>query len=203
VVAASMTTLLLAAPAAAHHVGYYTPRDNDLSASYKQIKFALLAQKFDVAARLYQEGALRKELRRRAAALPPGLDASIGTALRAGRAEEAEHGMMLFFVALLRDLTAETERRLEDREASPEARAAAARKLLEAIWRYYNLVDFVVTRHQPAAGGGIRLAFDEAEVHVKEGAEPAPERALPPLRTIARILTGVLEAASPSARRDS
>ena len=40
-------------PAAAHHVGVYVPRDNEVSANFKQIKFALQARKLDVALRLF------------------------------------------------------------------------------------------------------------------------------------------------------
>lgn len=200
----ALALLAWAAPAAAHHVGYYTPRDNDLSANYKQIKFALQARKWDVAHELYARGAVRRELRARSAELPPRLDAAIGEALRTGAWQEAERGLMLFFVAVIRDLALEADRRLEAAGGGVEARAEAARRLLAAIWRYYNLVDFVVTRHAPEAGAGVRLAFDAAEAHVKEESPaPEPDRVREPLQQIARILTGVLEAATPSARRDS
>ena len=76
------------------------------------------------------------------------------------------------------------------------------RKLLEAIWLYYNLVDFAVTQHDSKAGVAIRLAFDEAEGYA--GARPAaadPARMREPLGRIARILSELIETSSTSPRR--
>ena len=79
------------------------------------------------------------------------------------------------------------------------ARAASGQKFLEAIWRYYNLVDFAVTQRDARTATTVRLAFDEAETLVKG---PQPERVREPLRRIARALAGLLEAAAQT-RRDS
>ncbi|PYO03313.1 MAG: hypothetical protein DMD91_01420 [Candidatus Rokuibacteriota bacterium] len=193
---------MYAARAAAHHVGTYTPRDNDVSANFKQLKFSIEARKFDVALRLYDEGALRKELRARAAQLPGGLDGAIRAALQRDDAPEAERGLMVFVVALARDLALEADRQLADVAAPADVRAAAGRKFLEAIWRYYNLVDFAVTQRNAQAATTVRLAFDEAEGYVK-AATPAPDRLREPLRRIVHALTGVIEASSQSARRNS
>lgn len=187
--------------ARAHHVGAYTPRDNEVSANFKQIKFSIQAGKFDVARRLYVEGGLRQELVARAGALPPGLDTAIAQALQARDAAGAEGGLMVFFLALIRELAGQADRRLADATAAPGARAAAARKLLEAIWRYYNLVDFAVTQRDAKAATGIRLAFEEAEEMVKPKA-PAPERARAALDRISRLSGAVIEASS-TTRRDS
>jgi hypothetical protein len=70
------------------------------------------------------------------------------------------------------------------------------------MWRYYNLVDFAVSQRDPKAATAVRLAVDEAEGYVKASI-PAPEQMRPPLTRIARVLTGVIEASSPSPRRDS
>ena len=203
VLAALATTILtfaLALPAAAHHVGAYTPRDNEISTNFKQLKFSLEARKFEVALRLYDEGALRKELRARAGRLPRGLDDDVRAALRRGDAPDAERGLMVFVVALARDLALEADRQLA--AAPADARAVIGRKFLEAIWRYYNLVDFLVTQRNARAATTVRLAFDEAEGYVKT-TPPVPERLSEPLRRIVHALTGVIEASSPSARRDS
>ncbi len=190
------------APALAHHVGIYVPRDNDISANFKQLKFSIQAGKFDVAVRLFETGALRKELRARAATLPPGLGESIRNALTARDAATAERGLMVFFIALVRDLALEADRQLADQTATAETRTASGSKFLEAIWRYYNLVDFAVGQRDPKAAAAIRLAFDEAEGYVKAPA-PAPDKLREPLKRIARVLAGVIEASSSPARRDS
>jgi hypothetical protein len=102
----------LVAPVLAHHVGSYTPRDNEISANFKQIKFSIQAKRFDVAMRLYDTGALRRALRSQASRMPPGLDEAIGTALKAGDARAAESGLMRFFAVLMRDLVLEADRHL-------------------------------------------------------------------------------------------
>ena len=204
--AALVTILLAAAPAAAHHVGAYTPRDNEISANFKQLKFSIQARKFDVALKLFETGALRQAMRAQASKLPPGLEESTRAALRAGDGPGAERGLVTFFAALARDLALEGDRQLADPRATLEARAAAARKFLEAIWRYYNLIDFAVTQREPKAAAAIRLAVDEAEAFVKPAAAPTapnPDRVRGPLREIARVLGRVIAAAPMSTRRES
>jgi len=195
--------LLAASPAAGHHVGVWTARDNEVSTNFKQIKFALQAGKFDVARQLYETGALRRDLQAQAARLPAGLDASIGKALTAGDARAAERGLMVFFVALTRDLAREADRQLADPGASPEVRLASSRKFLEAIWRYYSLVDFAVTQYDPKAATAVRLAFDEAEGYAKGVAASDLDRLRGPFQQMVRVLTGVIETSPTSARRDS
>ena len=70
---------------------------------------------------------------------------------------------MIFFAGLVRDLALEADRRLADATEAAAARVAAAQKFLEAMWRYYNLVDFAVGQNDPKAAVAVRLAFDEAE----------------------------------------
>ena len=195
--------LATAPPAAGHHVGVWTARDNEVSTNFKQIKFALQAGKFDVARRLYESGALRRDLQSQAARLPAGLDAGIQTALAAGDARAAERGLMVFFVALTRDLAREADRQVADAAASRETRLASSRKFLEAIWRYYNLVDFAVAQYDPKAAAAVRLAFDEAEGYTKGAAAPDPDRLRGPFQQMVRVLTGVIETSATSARRDS
>jgi hypothetical protein len=202
---AVVTLLLLLAPgpATAHHVGAYVPRDNEVSANFKQLKFAMQAGRFDTAQRLYERGPLRRELQAQAPRLPRGLDEGIRAALGAGDVEAAERGLMVFFAALARDLAREAGRQLADAGAPRKTRAASARKFLDAIWRYYNLVDFAVTQRDPKAATAVRLAFDEAESYVKAAPGSDPDRMRGPLREIVRVLTGLIETSSTSARRDS
>ena len=192
--------LTTAVPVGAHHVGAYVPRDNEVSANFKQIKFSVQAGKFAVATTLYEGGALRRELLKQAAL--PRLDASIREALKGGDARTVETGLMVFFAALVRDLALEADRQLADAHAPAAARVAGGGKILEAIWRYYNLVDFAVSQRDPKAATAVRLAFEDAEAQTKAAA-PAPERMRPPLTTIARVLTGVIETSSSLARRSS
>jgi hypothetical protein len=213
----TLALLLSATPAAAHHVGTYVARDNEVSANFKQLKFAIQARKFDVAGRLFETGALRKELRGRAAHLPAGLENAIREGLRAQDGVRAERGLMIFFVGLARDLAVDAERQLTPPGPAREARLAAGQKFLEAIWRYYSLVDFALSEHDPKAAVAMRLAFDDAEGYARSPATPAatpgpasappprpadPERLRTALQQIARILTGVIEASS-TARRNS
>src|SRR5262245_14406007 len=137
---------LAAGSAAAHHVGAYVPRDNEISANFKQIKFSLQARKFEVALRLFDTGPLRAEMQAQAARLPAGLEATTRAALASADAPRAERGLMIFFAALVRDLALEADRRVADANEPAPARAAAGQKFLEAMWRYYNLVDFAVSQ---------------------------------------------------------
>src|SRR5207244_13633930 len=84
-------------PVPAHHVGTYVPRDNDVSANFKQLKFSLQARKFEVAGRLFETGALKRELLARAASLPPGPRARLPDALKAGAARAEDTGLMRCF----------------------------------------------------------------------------------------------------------
>jgi hypothetical protein len=188
--AAALLLGLAAGHAAGHHVGAYVPRDNEVSANFKQIKFSLQARKLDVALRLFEEGAVRTEMQAQAARLPAGLEEATRAALRAGDAAGAERGLMVFFAALARDLALEADRRLGDAREPAQARAAAGRKFLEAIWRYYNLVDFAVSQHDSKTAVAVRLAFDEAEGYAKDpSAAPAGNAPAEPVRVTGRPVT--------------
>jgi hypothetical protein len=210
--------LLAAAPAAGHHVGAYVPRDNEISANFKQLKFSIQARKFDVATRLFETGALRTEMRAQAGRLPAGLEETTRAALAAGDGPRAERGLVVFFAALIRDLALEADRRLADTREPAPARVSTGLKLLEAIWRYYNLVDFTVGQYDPKAAVAVRLAFDEAEGYAqgsaarpgdaagnsatpesrrvttaRPAAAPAPEKMRAPIQRIAHTLSGLIE----------
>ena len=149
-------------PAVAHHVGAYTARDNDVSVNFKQVKFSIQAGKFNVAQRFFEDGALRREMKQRSATLPAGLEASTRTALKRGDTSGVEAALAVLFSALARDLAREAEAKLAQPGPSVEAQTAAGR-LLEAIWRYWNLVDFVINQRDAKAAAAMRLAFEEAE----------------------------------------
>ena len=196
----AMLTTAAPIPAAAHHVGTYTVRDNEISQNFKQIKFALQARKLEVAAKLYDEGAVRREMQAQAARLPAGLEARTQAALRAGDVPRAEAGLAALFAALARDLAVEADRRVVDTTGTADARIAAANRFLEAIWRYWNLIDFVASQRDPKAAVAIRLAFDEAETFTREK-DAARLRA--PLARITQTLDGVVQTLETVTRRDS
>jgi len=201
-----------AGPAPAHHVGTYVPSDNEISANFKEIKFSIQAGKFDVAQRLFESGAVRAEMRAQAARLPAGLEEATRAALGAGDGLRAERCLMVFFAALSRDLALEADRRLAATKEPAAARVAAGQKFLEAIWRYYNLVDFAVSQYDPTAAVAVRLAFDEAEGYARGGTSaggkpwpkpapvagrasraPDPEKMREPLQRMARTLARLID----------
>ena len=198
----NLTALVtITAPARAHHVGSYVPRDNAVTTNFKQVKFSVQAQKFDVALKLFDEGPLRAEMRAHAAALPADLEGGTRAALAAGDGREVERRLMVFFAALSRDLALEADRQLARPGATADAQIATGRKFLEAIWRYYNLVDFAVATRDNKASVAMRLAFDEADGYVKPaagGAAPAnPENLRKPLQRIAQVLSSLIESSAP------
>jgi len=201
VVATALSTTLAAAPAAAHHTGVYMPKDNAITENFKQVKFSMQAGKFDVALARYDAGPLRAEMRARAAALPEGLESRTRAALVARDAAEAERGFMIFFAALARDLALEADRQL----AAGATPATVGPRFLEAIWRYYNLADFVVGQRDARASVAMRLAYDDAEALARPAAgAPDPARLRAAFGRIAEILRRlILDTTTTPVRRDS
>ncbi len=195
------------APASAHHVGAYVPKDNAVTTNFKQVKFSVQASKYDVALRLFDAGALRAEMRAHAATLPPGLEDGTRAALTAGDGPEVERRLMVFFAALSRDLALEADRQIARPDTTAATRIATGRKFLEAIWRYYNLVDFAVATRDDTASVAVRLAFDEAEAYVKPpaagGAPADPAGIRRPLQRIAQVLSTLITRSSPTPRRST
>ncbi|HUF94259.1 MAG TPA: hypothetical protein VMR23_17915 [Candidatus Limnocylindria bacterium] len=202
-VAAALLLLALATPAFAHHVGAYTPRDNEVTTNFKEIKFSVQAKKFEVALRLFDQGALRTAMREKPATLPAGLERGTRAALQAGDAAEVERHLMIFFASLSRDLALEADRQLADATLARQARAKTADRFLEAIWRYYNLVDFAVASRDNKTSTALRLAFDEAEGYAKTTSASEADKLRGPLRRIAQLLSTLIDTSSALPRRDS
>ncbi len=207
ILTALVVTATTIALASAHHVGAYVPKDNAVTTNFKQVKFSVQASKFDVALRLFEAGPLRAEMRAHAATLPAGLEDGTRAALTAGDGPEVERRLMIFFAALVRDLALEADHQLARPDSTAETRVDTGRKFLEAIWRYYNLVDFAVATRDNKASVAVRLAFDEAETYVKPatgGAAPADPAGLrKPLQRIAQVLSTLIDASSTTPRRNS
>jgi hypothetical protein len=191
---------LATAPAAGHHTGVYTPKDNAITENFKQVKFSAQAGKFDVALRLYDGGPLRAEMRARAATLPQGLETRTRAALIARDAAEAERGLAIFFVALARDLALEADRQL----AAGGPSATIGPRFLEAIWRYYNLADFAVGQRDARASVAMRLAYDDAESLARPAAgAPDAARLRASFGRLAQILDDLIDTTTTSLRRNS
>ena len=195
---AAIAFVVTLAPAPAHHVGTYVPRDNEITTNFKQIKFSVQAGKFDVALRLFEAGPLRTDMNARAATLPAGLEGGLRAALAGGDGAEVERRLMIFFAALARDLAREATRQTADPTLSREARATIGARFLEAIWRYYNLVDFAVAQRDDKTSVAVRLAFDEATEYAKSSA--APDTLREPLTRIARVLSSLIDSSTPARR---
>ena len=77
-------------------------------------------------------------------------------------------------------------------------------RFLEAIWRYYNLVDFAVGRLDARALVAMRLAYDDAE-GLTRAASTAPDaaRLRASFSRIAQILSGLIDTETTPLRRDS
>jgi hypothetical protein len=191
-----LAVLGLAVPATAHHTGVYTPKDNAITTNFKDVKFSVQAGKFDVALSRYDAGPLRAEMRARAASLPAGLEERTRAALVAHDVPGVEQGLMVFFAALARDLAAEAQRRLAAGATTP-----AVAPFLEAIWRYYNLVDFAVGQRDARASVAMRLAYEDAETAVRPAATPDPVRLRGSFARMTEILSGLIQQFP--ARRDS
>ena len=183
-----LAILVATAPAAAHHTGVYAPKDNAITTNFRDVKFSVQAGKFDVALRRFDEGPLRAEMRARAAALPPGLEARTRAAIQARDAAGVEHGLMVFFIALATDLAREADRQLA---AGPSSPVATAQRFLEAIWRYYNLVDFAVGQRHPTTSTAMRLAYDDAESTLRASPAADSTRLRSTFQRIAQILSQV------------
>jgi hypothetical protein len=183
-----LAALLAGAPAGAHHTGVYTPKDNAITTNFKEVKFSVQAGKFDVALRRFEQGPLRAEMRARATALPAGLEAQTRAALEARDPAGVERGLMVFFVALAHDLAREADRQLATGGAAP---VATAQRFLEAVWRYYNLVDFAVGQRSPTASTAMRLAYDDAEAVLRASPAADTPRLRAAFRRIAEILAGL------------
>jgi len=195
-VACAMALMTLAAaPAAAHHTGVYTPKDNAITENFKQVKFSAQAGKFDVALRLYDAGPLRAEMRNRAASLPEGLESRTRAALVAGDAAEAERDLAIFFVALARDLALEADRQL----GAGAPAATIGPRFLEAIWRYYNLADFAVGQRDARASVAMRLAYDDADADARPASgAPDATRLRASFARLAQLLGDLIDKTTPS-----
>lgn len=151
------------APAEAHHVGVFTPKDDDITKNFKEIKFSSQAGRFDVALKLFDDGIVHATMEKFEKELPPGLEDGLRAALKAKNLPGVELRLALFLAFMTRDRTRGAAARLRESSLEPAARRDQARKLVNAAWRYYNLADFVISRQDPKASVTLRMAFEDAQ----------------------------------------
>ena len=150
-------------PTHAHHVGVFTPKDDDITKNFKDIKFASQAGRFDVALKLFEEGVVHETMERFEKALPPRLEDHLRAALKTQDLPGVESRLALFLAFMTRERVRTAVGRLREPRLQSEQRREQARKLLDAAWRYYNLADFVISRQDPKASVTLRLAFEDAQ----------------------------------------
>ena len=156
----------LPVPVGAHHVGVFTPKDDDITKNFKHIKSAGQAGAFEVALKLFDDGILHDTMEKHEKGLPSGLEDGLRASLRARDFPGVELRLSIFLAFLARERVRDARARLKNLALSPELRRDHARKILNAAWRYYNLADFVITRQDPKAAAALRVAFEDAQTYL-------------------------------------
>lgn len=149
-------------PAAAHHVGVFVPKDDDITKNFKEIKFAMAAGRFDVALRLFDDGVVHATMEKEEKRLPRGLEDRLRAALRAKDSTGVELRLAVFLTFMTRERLAFALERLHRADLAPERRRAEVRRVLDAAWRYYNLADFAVVSRDAKTSAALRLGFEDA-----------------------------------------
>lgn len=152
---------LLPATAWAHHTGTFIPGDTDLTANFKQIKVAAQGRHFDVALRLFDEGAFLDQVVELQDRLFTGLKEGLRQALRAENFARAELYWTAVMVYLARDRIQEARRRVVNPGLDDDLKMRHGQKILNGAWRYYNLVDLPISGLDPKAASSLKVAFED------------------------------------------
>lgn len=161
--------ILLAAisdPAAAHHVGVFIPKDDDITRNLKEIRFAAQAERPALAVKLFDEGIVHTTMEKEEKRLPRGLEDSLRAALRRQDMPGTELRLAIFLAFLARERLGDARTRIQRPDLPPERRREQARKLINAAWRYYNLADFVITAQDARKGVALRIGFEDAQTYL-------------------------------------
>ena len=153
-------------PAAAHHVGVFIPRDDDVTKNFKEIKFAVEAGRFELALRLFDDGVVHATMEKEEKRLPRGLEDGVRAALRAKDRPGVELRLAVFLTFMTRDRLAFALERLRRADLPPGRRREQVRRVLDAAWRYYNLADFAVGSRDAQASAALRLDFEDAYTYL-------------------------------------
>jgi len=157
---------VLPSTAWAHHTGTFIPGDTELTANFKQIKVAAQAQHFDVALRLFDEGAFLDQVVELQDRLFPGLKEGLRQALRAGNFSRAEQHWTAVMIFLARERVQEARRRVLDAALDDDTKMRNGQKILNGAWRYYNLVDLPVSGIDPKAASSLKVAFEDGQYYL-------------------------------------
>jgi hypothetical protein len=156
----------IAAPADAHHVGVFIPKDDDLTKNLKEIRFAAQAGRPELAVKLFDDGIVHATMEKQEKRLPRGLEDGLRAALQRQDLPGAELRLAIFLAFLTQERLGEAKTRLGRSDLAPERRREHGRKLITAAWRYYNLADFVISAQSPKAGAGLRMGFEDAQTYL-------------------------------------
>jgi hypothetical protein len=153
-------------PAAAHHVGAFVPRDDDITKNFKEIKFAGEAGRFELALKLFDDGVVHAKMEKEEKRLPRDLEDGLRAALRGKDGPGIELRLAVFLTFMTRERLAFALERLRLADLAPERRREQVRRVLDAAWRYYNLADFAVVSRDPKTSAALRLGFEDAYTYV-------------------------------------
>ncbi len=164
-----LAALLLAgipSPVAAHHVGAFVPKDDDVTRNVKEIRFAAEARRPELAVRLFDEGNAHATMEKEEKRLPRGLEDGLRAALRQQDLPGTELRLAIFLTFLTRERLRDARARIHRPDLPPERRREQTRKLINAAWRYYNLADFAVSAQDARTGVGLRMGFEDAQTYL-------------------------------------
>lgn len=162
--AAALLLLMGGGPGAAHHLGVYTPKDDETTASFKRMKVYLEKNRADLLQREFVEDrAVQRRMAEVDARYRVTLVPDMEKALAAKSIPDTERTLVRFFCFVSREKAQDALDRLGQADRSPQKKSDHGVKLLAAAWRYYNLVDFRVSAIAPQVASGAKLAFEDAE----------------------------------------
>jgi hypothetical protein len=151
----------------AHHLGVYTPKDDEITASFRRMKVFLEHGRADLLRREFaQDRWVQRRMAEVDARYQATLVADMDRALAAGSIPDADRTIVRFFCFISREKVQEALDRLARPDLSPRQKEDQGLKLLAAAWRYYNLVDFRVGNLTPPVSTAAKVVFEEGEFYL-------------------------------------
>jgi hypothetical protein len=151
----------------AHHLGVYTPKDDEITASFRRMKVFLEHGRADLLRREFaQDRWVQRRMAEVDARYQATLVADMDRALAAGSIPDADRTIVRFFCFISREKVQEALDRLARPDLSARQKEDQGLKLLAAAWRYYNLVDFRVGNLAPPVSTAAKVVFEEGEFYL-------------------------------------